>query len=237
MECNIPTFDVNTGILASKKAKTSSSKLSLPHRKSITSLNKPVDMETTANVQKEKILKLGLIKQERIEIEERTQETQHSTQMSLVYQPTSACNNENIHYYNNHEQYSQQYYNYNQADQYYNPNYAFNSNTNTYLNENNPNNNNSQLYYQHYYNQAPQYNYQVQTNYFNTEYIQNEQQKFGYNCEPNLNQESKAPLVIDESPSTYVGEEVQLAEQVEKTLTSTASSSENALPSFNTFLN
>ena len=235
MECNIPTFDVNTGILASKKAKTSSSKLSLPHRKSITSLDKQANEETTANVQKEKILKLGLIKQERIEIEERTQETQHSTQMNLVYQPTSACNNENIQYYNSHEQYSQQYYNYNQADQLYNPNYAYNSNANIYLNENNHNNINSQLCYQHYYNQASQYNYQGQTNYFNTEYIQNEQQKFGYNCEQNLNQESKAPLVIDESPSTYVGEEVQLAEQVEKTLTSTAS--ENVLPSFNTFLN
>jgi hypothetical protein len=248
MECNIPTFDINTGILASKKAKT----MSLPpppppppqRQSSITSLEKQfIDEEARmVKAQNENQINSGIVKQEQIEIEH------NPSQANTTFQSTNVC--DNTHFY--HEQYSQQqqqqYYNYSHADQAYDSNFVYNtSNANVYSNENSFYNSNSQLYYQRYYHQHPPFNVQLQSVYYNAAITNDEQQKITYNCGQKRDQEAaRAPhLIIDESPPAwaYSREEVDVAEQVEKSLTSTStvtsseSAEESVLPSFSTFLN
>jgi hypothetical protein len=254
MECNIPTFDINTGILASKKVKT----MPLPHppppppppppqrQSSITSLEKQsVDEEARViKTQNENpSINLGIVKQEQIEIEH------NASQANTTFQSTNVCDNN--HYY--HEQYlqqqqQQQYFNYSHADQAYDSNLVYNnSNANIYSNENSFYTSNSQLYYQRYYHQHPPFNVQLQSVYYNAAMTNDEQQKITYTCGQKRDQETtRAPhLIIDESPPAwaYSREEVNVAEQVEKSLTSTSTAAsseiaeENVLPSFSTFLN
>ena len=234
MDCNIPKFDVNTGhILAPKQWLPTSNPgalLSLSPR-SLTSFESAKDVhESASNL-------LSIVKYEYDETKNEAEQRMHLKYLDnqATYSEANQANRQtgssNFNF-SSQDQCVQQYYHV-EPSVHVNANYACNYYPNNLESENN--NETLQPYYPYYFCQN---NPHVDYDNANDVYEQRYQHQHQLALE-NKQKSTDISTEIDSSSfvNSKIEEQVTLAEQVERSLTSTANTMENTLPSFNTFLN